>query len=186
MNFFSALYHREKRHDFRCPKALFHKKANQVVVQSQRERRRNNRNQKYIGCEVLETGYMASAIVLHKVFTTPGVSVLLDTVTIDFALKVKSLAEGTLVPEAIKGLGVSYRYLHFLRRAQKVFRVARKVTQGVAASATLMLTLSSPVAIQQLQTMLREYIYFRVGRLLIYTWETNRLKQKRRLNPILW
>ncbi len=136
--------------------------------------------------EIIEVGYMASAIILHKIFATPGVSTLLDTVSLDFALRVKSLAEGTLVVDAVKKLGLSYRYLRFFRRGWKVVNLARKVTLKVAASASLVWTLSSPIAFQQLRTILREYIYYRAGRLLLYAWEMNKLKRKEELADLIW
>ncbi len=132
--------------------------------------------------EILEMGYMGSILLLDKVLSTPGVRFLLDRVSIDFMLKMKSFAEHDAVRLTAGQVRNSLKLYRNYRQASDIFRIVR----GIATPYTVIWHLGSPVLYEQLSDMLRQFVYHRAGRLLIYGWESNILKTKRDISPILW
>ncbi len=132
--------------------------------------------------EALELGYMGSVLILHRIFSTPGVRVLLDRVSVEFVLQVKRFAEGDFARYGSAYLNVSYKSLRLVHRARKIFRVLR----GTLFPTALVTILGSPILFQQLKILLREFVYHRAGRLFLYTWEANALRKRSPLDLLLW
>jgi hypothetical protein len=132
--------------------------------------------------EILEMGYMGSILLLNAVFSTPGAGVVLDRITLDFALKMKDLSKREIVKDSVSGIGKSVRYISLFNKARKIFRV----TRGIVAPYSLAFTFGSPIVFQQLQEIVRGFIYHRAGRILLFGWEKNRLHKKENLDLILW
>jgi hypothetical protein len=131
--------------------------------------------------EALEMGYMGSILILHKIFSTPGVRALLDHVSVEFVLQAKRFTEDDFLKYGSKYLSMSYRSLRLLRKVQRIFRVFG----GGLLPTSLIVTLGSPILVQQLKTTLQEFVYHRAGRLFLYTWETNTLRTQSPLGLLL-
>ncbi len=132
--------------------------------------------------ELLEMGYMGSIILLNAIFVTPGASTLLDKISLDFALKIKNISRREIVKDSISGIGKTAKYISLFNKARKIFNI----TRGIVAPYSLAFTFASPIILQQLQEILRGFIYHRSGRILLYGWEKNRLHKKDKLHPLLW
>ncbi|MBN1697078.1 MAG: hypothetical protein JW881_06165 [Spirochaetales bacterium] len=132
--------------------------------------------------ELIATGYMASVLILHKVLTTPGIRLLLDKISGDFAITLTSLVSHEAVKAGFKGAKDAYKYYRLYRLGSRAWRVVR----GIVSPYTLIWTLGSPVLFQQLQDLLKEYAAHRIGRLMLYCWESHILKTKMTIIPILW
>jgi hypothetical protein len=132
--------------------------------------------------EALEMGYIGSVMILHRMFSTPGVRSLLDHVSVEFVLQVKRFAEADLTRYGSEYLNTSYKSLRLVQKARKIFRVIR----GTIFPAALVTTLGSPILFQHLKILFREFVYHRAGRLILYTWEANALKRKSPLDLLLW
>jgi len=132
--------------------------------------------------EVLEIGYMASVILLHKVMATPGIAALLDKISGNFAIKIKVIAGQDIIKSTGKKVKDIYKYYRLYRMGSRAFKVIR----GIAAPYTLLWSAGSPLLWQQLEDLIKGYIFHRAGRLLLYGGEMHILRKKNNLNPILW
>jgi hypothetical protein len=132
--------------------------------------------------EILEMGYMGSIILLNVVFSTPGAGALLDKISLDFALKMKDLSKREIVKDSVSGIGKSVKYFSLFNKARKIFNI----TRGIVAPYSLAFTFGSPIIIQQLQEMLKGFVYHRAARILLFGWEKNKLHKKESLDLILW
>ena len=132
--------------------------------------------------ELIAAGYMASVLILHKVFSTPGAKMLLDKVSGNFAVKLTSVVKSSIVKTGVKGVKGAYKYYKLYRIGSRAFKILR----GIASPYTLIWTFGSPVLFQQLQDLLKEYTAHRIGRIILFTWESHMLKRKNKLNPLLW
>ncbi|MBN2531421.1 MAG: hypothetical protein JXB88_00945 [Spirochaetales bacterium] len=133
--------------------------------------------------ELIAAGYMASVMILHKILSTPGAKLLLDKISGNFAVKLTSaVKDSNLLKVGVKGIKGAYKYYKLYRIGSRAFKVLR----GIASPYTLIWTFGSPVLFQQLQDLLREYTAHRIGRLILFTWESHKLKKKSSLHPLLW
>jgi hypothetical protein len=132
--------------------------------------------------ELIATGYMASVLVLHKVLSTPGIRLLLDKISGDFAITLTSFVRKEAVKTGAKGVKEVYKYYRLYRMGSRAWRVLR----GIVSPYTLIWTLGRPVLFQQLQDLLKEYSAHRIGRLMLYCWESHILRKKMLIKPLLW
>ncbi len=132
--------------------------------------------------ELLEMGYMGSVLLLQKLISTPGLNRLLESITIEFILKVKAVAELDFVRLTARGVKGPYKTFRLYRKAGKLAAALR----GAASPFMLLWHLGGPVATRQLLNMVRRFVYVRVGRVLLYGWETSVLRLRRTLTQILW
>ena len=132
--------------------------------------------------ELLSCGYMASVIILHKVLYSPGLKPLLSKVSGDFSITLLNIVKDEKVKLGAKGVKKAYNLFSIYRMGSRAFRVLR----GIVAPYTLIWTFGSPVLFQQFQDILKEYVSHRIGRLMLFTWESNMLKRKNDLKPLLW
>ncbi|MBN1798805.1 MAG: hypothetical protein JW822_09510 [Spirochaetales bacterium] len=131
--------------------------------------------------ELMATGYMASIIIIHKILATPGVNILLNKLSFNYALKMSSLARQQLVVDGAKSVGSLYKYYRLYRIGSR----ALKILRGLSGPGGLMWSLGSSVLFQQVQDLLREYVVHRISRLTLFTWESHILKKQTSLHPLL-
>ncbi|MBN2439705.1 MAG: hypothetical protein JXJ04_00100 [Spirochaetales bacterium] len=132
--------------------------------------------------ELIAAGYMTSVLILHKVLSTPGSKLLLDKISGDFAVTLTSIAKSDIVKTGAKGVKGAYKYYKIYRIGSRAFKVLR----GIASPYTLIWTFGSPVLFQQFQDLLKEYTAHRIGRIILFTWESHMLKKENKLHPLLW
>jgi hypothetical protein len=92
------------------------------------------------------------------------------------------LPKSDIAKTGAKGIKGVYKYYKLFRLGSRAFKIVR----GIAAPYTFIWTFGSPVLFQQLQDLLKEYIAHRVGRLILFTWESHMLRKKSKLHPLLW
>jgi len=131
--------------------------------------------------ELIATGYMASIIIIHKILSTPGVNMLLNKLSLNYALKLSSIARQQFVVDGAKSAGNLYKYYRLYRIGSR----ALKVLRGLSGPGGLMWTLGSSVLFQQVQDLLREYVVHRISRLTLFMWESHILKKASNLHPLL-
>jgi len=132
--------------------------------------------------ELIAAGYMASVLILHKVLSTPGIKLLLKQLSGNFAVTITSAVKNDFIKTGVKGVKGAYKYYKIYRIGSRAFKVLR----GIASPYTLIWTFGSPVLFQQLQDLLKEYVAHRIGRIILYSWESHILKKKNTLHPLLW
>ena len=132
--------------------------------------------------DVLEISYMASILCLHRIYQVPAAKKLLGAVSVDLVLKIKFVAGGEIFGEAIKKFGSVYKYLRLFKHSGRVLRIIR----GISAPYTIIPAIGTPILLQQIQDLVRDFTYHRIGRILLYQCETSTLRQKKELHPILW
>ncbi|MBN1411764.1 MAG: hypothetical protein JW969_13030 [Spirochaetales bacterium] len=131
---------------------------------------------------LIESGYMTSVLLLNKLLTTPLINTLLDKISGDLVLKVKSFADMDFIKLSGRQAKGAYPYIRLLSVGNRIWRVAR----GVVSPFSLLLTAGGPVIFQQLQDIVMEYLFHRAGRMLIYTWEKDRTREKTDMECLLW
>jgi hypothetical protein len=132
--------------------------------------------------EVVEVGYLACLVFLQKILTTPGARLLLDKVSCEFVFQLTRVSEKELVKLGTEYLDLSYKSYRLVRKARKLFYIVR----GASLPTALLSILGSPILMQKLKNILRDFTYHRVGRLLLYAWETNELKTERHMDLFLY
>jgi hypothetical protein len=132
--------------------------------------------------ELIATGYMASIIIMHKILSTPGITILLNKLSLNYALKLSAMARQQLVVDSVKGAGDLYKYYRLYRIGSR----ALKLLRGLSGPGGLMWSLGSSVLFQQVQDLLKEYVVHRISRLSLFTWEAHILKKQIDLHPLLF
>jgi hypothetical protein len=132
--------------------------------------------------EIVAAGYMASVMIFHKLFSTPGLRLILDKIPVSFALKLVKTAKTDAIKMGMDTAKEAMKYYRLFRLGYRAYKIVR----GIVSPYTLVWTLANPIVFQQVKDLLNEYIAHRTGRLLLYTWESSVLKKKSSLTPILW
>jgi hypothetical protein len=132
--------------------------------------------------ESIELGYLASISALNLFFTNPGTDILFSNISLDFILKVKAITKQDFIRKAFSKFNSSYKYLSIFNKAYQVIRVAR----GIITPYNLIFSLGSPIVFQNVQNIIKEFVFHKTGRLLLYSWESNTLKRTGQLTPLLW
>lgn len=132
--------------------------------------------------ELLEMGYMGSVLLLQKLISTPGVNRVFESISIEFILRLKAVAELEFVRLTARGVKGPYKSYRLYRKAGKLAAALR----GAASPYMLLWHLGGPVAARQVLNMVRRFVYIRAGRVLLYGWETSLLRLRRTLTRILW
>ncbi len=131
--------------------------------------------------ELITAGYMASIIIIRKIMTTPGANLLLEKLSVDFALKITAIARQDTVIDGAKSIGELFKYYRLYRIGSRAIKVIR----GISGPYGLILSLGSSVLIQQAKNLLYDYIIHTTARLTLFTWESHILKKDRGLLPLL-
>jgi hypothetical protein len=132
--------------------------------------------------ELMATGYMASIMIIHKILSTPGINILLNKLSINYALKLSVMARERIVVDSAKSVGELYKYYRLYRIGSRAWKVLR----GLSGPGGLVLSLGSSVLFQQARDLLKEYVVHRISRLTLFTWETHILKKRIDLHPLLF
>jgi hypothetical protein len=127
--------------------------------------------------EVLDVGYMATVLALHKASSVPGGRRLLDSVSLSVALTISRFSAEAKFGRA--GLSAA----KIVSKSHGAARKVGKIWNAVAARtfpAALAVSLAGEVALQQISDHYRGYVYHRAGRLVLYGFEQNALGQMTR------
>jgi hypothetical protein len=143
---------------------------------------RSNRPYNYLRLDELMTlGYMASVMIIYKINTTPGINLLFANMSVDFALKLGSVARREEVVQGVRTIRGLYKYY----RLYRIGAISAKMLRGLSGPTGLVLTLGGSLLFQQARDLLQEYMFHTAARLVLFTWESHMLSAKNTLRPLL-
>jgi hypothetical protein len=123
--------------------------------------------------EAIAGGYFASLIAFYLVRKTPLLPSLLDKISVEFVLTVSGILGDETFKAAAKGVKKVYDSYQIASLGYKAYRLFR----GISGPVGLILSATSPVAVQQILDLIKENIFHTTGRLTILLWEADRTKR---------
>ncbi|MBB6479078.1 hypothetical protein [Spirochaeta isovalerica] len=124
--------------------------------------------------DLFDSFYMISLLAYSRILFG---TFLLDNISLDFLITAKNIGDelaGEWFSTRFPRFRESYRTYKLYRKSRILYKALRR---GNAAG--LILSVSGPLAMESVRTVIRDYIYKRTGRMTLYCFESNHLNKKR-------
>jgi hypothetical protein len=123
---------------------------------------------------VFEISYMISVLAYYKLLFS---SKLLDNLTVDFLLKAKNFNDeifNEILSNKLPVYKQIYKSFRLVRKSRLLYKAVR-----AANPVSFLVSFSGPLAFESVKSQMKDYIYQRVGRFTLYSFESDKLKRNK-------